>query len=63
MNELKRCPRCNNHPTIQLLKDIIHFHCNCGYHKAINFNNKYGITFIFDLILNEYRKLYESINN
>ena len=36
MNELKRCPKCNNHPTIQLLKDIIHFHCNCGYHKAIN---------------------------
>lgn len=36
MNELKRCPKCNNHPTIQLLKDIIHFHCNCGYNKAIN---------------------------
>lgn len=29
----------------------------------IDIFNKYGITFIFDLILNEYRKLYESINN
>ncbi|WP_103981602.1 MurR/RpiR family transcriptional regulator [Helcococcus massiliensis] len=28
----------------------------------IDIFNKYGITFIFDLILNEYRKLYESIN-